>query len=174
MDRTGKQELVDSLHLTLKASGLVLVTKQVGLTVAESTKLRVQVREAGASFKVVKNTLARLALAGTPYESLIPLLKGPTALAFSADPVAAAKAVCAFAKTNDKLTILGGALPGQALDPTGVQALATLPSLDELRGKILGVLQAPASKVAAILQAPAGQLARVFKAYADKEQGEAA
>ena len=170
MDRSEKQELVSSLHQTLQACGLVVVTKQVGLTVAEVTNLRRQMREAGASFKVTKNTLARLAVAGTAYEPLSSLLKGPTALAYSADPVAAAKVAVAFAKSNDKLTILGGALPGQILGPEGIQALATLPSLDELRGKLIGVLQAPAQKVAAVLQAPAGQLARVLKAYADKDQ----
>lgn len=170
MDRSEKQELVSSLHQTLQASGLVVVTKQVGLTVAEVTNLRRQMREAGASFKVTKNTLARLAVAGTAYEPLSALLKGPTALAYSTDPVAAAKVAVAFAKSNDKLTILGGALPGQILGPEGIQALATLPSLDELRGKLIGVLQAPAQKVAAVLQAPAGQLARVLKAYADKDQ----
>jgi len=170
VDRSDKQELVSSLHQTLLASGLVVVTKQVGLTVAEVTNLRRQMRDAGASFKVTKNTLARLAVAGTAYEPLSSLLKGPTALAYSVDPVAAAKVAVAFAKSNDKLTILGGALPGQILGPEGIQALATLPSLDELRGKLIGVLQAPAQKVAAVLQAPAGQLARVLKAYADKDQ----
>lgn len=170
MDRSEKRELVSSLHQTFQTVGLVVVTQQKGLTVAEATNLRRQMREAGASFKVTKNTLARLAIAGTAYEPLGSLLKGPTALAYSADPVAAAKVAVAFAKSNDKLIILGGALQGQMLGPEGIQALAALPSLDELRGRLIGIVQAPAQKVAAVLQAPAGQLARVFKAYADKDQ----
>lgn len=177
MDRSEKQELVSSLNRTFQASGLVVVTQQIGLTVKEVTDLRSRMRDAGAGFKVTKNRLACLALAGTAYEPLNTLFKGPTAIAFSRDPVAAARVAVAFAKQNDKLTIMGGALPGQILDPAGIQALATLPSLDELRGKLIGVLQAPAAKLAAVLQAPAGQLARVFAAMADKDQaqtGEAA
>jgi large subunit ribosomal protein L10 len=174
VDRSEKQELVSLLHRSFQTAGLVVVTQQTGLTVAESTDLRRRMRDAGASFKVTKNRLARLALAGTAYEPLEQLFKGPTAIAFSVDPVAAAKVAVAFAKSNDKLKIVGGALPGQVLDAAGVQALATLPSLDELRGKIIGVLQAPASKLAAILQAPAGQLARVLQAHADAGSSEAA
>lgn len=172
MDRSEKQELVASLNRTFQTAGLVVVTRQVGLTVGEVTNLRGQMRAAGAGFKVTKNRLARLALAGTAYEPLNELFTGPTAIAFSQDPVAAAKVAVAFAKANDKLTIIGGALPGQVLDAAGISALATLPSLDELRGKIVGLLQAPAQKVAALAQAPAAQLARVLQAYADK--GEAA
>ena len=168
MDRSEKQELVSSLHSALAGAGLVVVTQQKGLTVAETTNLRRKMRAEAASYKVAKNRLAKLALAGTPYENLGDLLKGPTALAYSADPVAAAKVVVEFAKTNDKLTIVGGSLGGQALNEAGVKALATLPSLDELRGKLLGVLQAPAQKLAAVAQAPAAQLARVVQAYADK------
>lgn len=169
VDRSEKQELVDSLQKTLQGSALVVVTEQKGLTVAEVTKLRGQMREVGAGFKVAKNRLARRALAGTKYEQLDLLFTGPTAIAFSADPVAAAKVAVAFAKGNDKLTIKGGSLGGQLLDQAGVQALASLPSLDELRGKIVGVLQAPAAKIAAVLQAPGSQVARVLQAYASKD-----
>jgi len=173
VDRSGKQELVSSLHNTFLAAGLVVVTQQHGLTVKEVTDLRRRMRDAGAGFKVTKNRLARLALAGTEYEPLGSLFKGPTAIAFSHDPVAAAKVAVAFAKANDKLTIIGGAMPGTVFDPAGIAALATLPSLDELRGKIVGLLLAPATKIAGVLQAPAGQLARVVQAYADA-QGSAA
>ncbi|MFD2261577.1 50S ribosomal protein L10 [Lacibacterium aquatile] len=170
MDRSGKEELVSALNAALAGAGLVVVTQQKGLTVAEVTNLRRKMLAAGASFKVAKNRLAKLALTGTSYEDLSQLLVGPTALAYSADPVAAAKIVVEFAKTNDKLTIVGGSLGGKPLDANAVKALATLPSLDELRGKIIGVLQAPASKVAAVVQAPASQLARVVKAYAEKSE----
>lgn len=172
MDRSEKQELVSALNAAIADAGLVVVTRQKGLTVAEVTNLRRKMRAAGASFKVAKNRLAKLALSGTSYEGLSEHLTGPTALAYSADPVAAAKVVVEFAKTNDKLSIVGGSLGGQALTADAVKALASLPSLDELRGKIIGVLQAPASKLAAVVQAPASQLARVVKAYAEK--GEAA
>lgn len=148
---------------------LVVVTQQSGLTVAEVTNLRRQMRDAGASYKVCKNRLVRLALEGTKFESLQPLFTGPTAIASSDDPVAAAKVAVEFAKTNDKLVVIGGALGAEALDEAGVQALARLPSLDELRGKLIGVLQAPATKVAGVLQAPAGQLARVFGAYGSQD-----
>lgn len=174
MDRSGKQELVTALNARLRTAGLVVVTRQMGLTVAEVTDLRVKMRNAGASFKVTKNRLARLALEGTAYEHLNGLFTGPTAIAYSVDPVAAAKVVVAFAKNNEKLSIVGGSLPGTVLDTAGVTALATLPSLDELRGKIIGLIQAPATKVAGVLAAPAGQLARVFAAYADASQSEAA
>lgn len=173
MDRSEKKELVSSLHSALLNAGLVVVTQQKGMTVAETTNLRRKMRAGQASFKVAKNRLAKLALVGTPYENLSSLLKGPTALAYSTDPVAAAKVIVEFAKTNDKLTVVGGALPGTVLNSDGVKALATLPSLDELRGKLIGVLQAPAQKVAAVIQAPVSQLARVVKAYADKDEAAA-
>ena len=160
------------MNQTFQDSTLVVVTHQSGLTVAEATDLRRQMRQAGASFKVTKNRLTRLALEGTKFQALQPLMTGPTALAFSEDPVAAAKVCVEFAKQNEKLTIIGGALGEQLLDVNGVQALAKLPSLDELRGKLVGLLQAPATKVAGVLQAPAGQLARVISAYGS--QGEAA
>jgi len=174
VDRSEKQELVSVLHRTFQDAGLVVVTQQVGLTVSEATDLRRRMLDAGASFKVTKNRLGRLALAGTAYEPLEKLFKGPTAIAFSRDPVAAAKVAVAFAKANDKLTIVGGAMPGTVLDTAGMKALADLPSLDELRGKLLGLLQAPATRIAGVLQAPAGQLARVVQAYADARGGAAA
>lgn len=171
MDRGAKEALVAQLHKSLSAATLVVVTQQKGLTVAETTKLRRQMRDAGASFKVAKNRLARLALKDTAFESLSDQLKGPTGLAYSSDPVAAARVAVKFAKENDKLSILGGAMSGKVmLDKAGVDALSQLPSLDELRGKIIGLLQAPATKVAGVLQAPAGQLARVFSAYASKSE----
>ena len=172
MDRTQKEKLVASLNQALSSTTAIVVTRQSGLTVAEATRLRRRMREAGASFKVTKNRLARLALKGTPFEGLAPMFTGPTAIAWSQDPVAAAKAAVEFAKTNEKLVIVGGALGAKALDVAGVQALATMPSLDELRAKLLALLQTPATRIAGVLQAPAGQLARVLKARAEK--GEAA
>jgi len=169
VDRTQKKDWVGSLHGTLGEAGLVVVTHYTGLTVAEMTALRGKMRAAGASFKVTKNRLTKLALEGTEYENIADLFTGPTAIAYSADPVAAAKVAAEFAKTNDKLKILGGSLGTLRLDVAGVQALATLPSLDELRGKLLGMLSTPATRIAGVLQAPAGQLARVLKAKADKE-----
>ena len=169
MDRSQKAEAVAELNRTFNEVSVVVVTRNLGLTVAQSTELRNKMREAGASYRVAKNRLAKIALEGTAYTGLADLLTGPTALATSADPVAAAKVVSDFAKTNDKLEIVGGAMGKQLLDVNGVKALASLPSLDELRGKIVGLLQAPASKLAAVTQAPASQLARVFKAYAEKD-----
>lgn len=150
----------------------MVVTHYSGMTVAEITKLREQMREAGASFKVTKNRLTRLALAGTKYEGLSDLFTGPTAIAFSVDPVAAAKVTSNFAKDNEKLIILGGAIGTAVYDAAGVKALAALPSLDESRARIIGLLTAPAARIASLLQAPGGQIARVLGAYAQK--GEAA
>ena len=171
MNRSEKAEAIVELNRTFKDANLVVVTRQSGLTVQEVTDLRRKIRAAGASYKVTKNRLTLRALEGTPYKGLGSMFKGPTAIAYSKDPVAAAKVVSAFAKDNEKLTIVGGALGEETLDVAGVQALATLPSLDALRGKIIGLLQAPATKVAGVLQAPAGQLARVFGAYGAKEDG---
>jgi len=171
VDRSGKQKLVDSLHRTLSGTELLVITQQVGMTVAEVTTLRRQMREAGAGFKVTKNRLARRALEGTKFAKLAPLFKGPTAVAFSTDPVAAAKVAVTYANANEKLTIVGGAMGETLLDPDGVKALATLPSLNELRGKLVGLLQTPATRLAQVLQAPAGQLARVMGAYAKKAEG---
>ncbi len=168
MDRSSKEKLVGNLHDALSATSCFVVTHQTGLTVAEVTTLRKQMLSAGASFKVTKNRLARLALVGTKFEQLSPMFTGPTAIAFSRDPVAAAKVAVEFANKNDKLTILGGALGEKQLDAAGIKALATMPSLDELRAKLLGMLQTPATRIAGVLQAPAAQLARVFNAYATK------
>lgn len=151
----------------------VVVTQQSGLTVAEVTELRRRIRAAGAGFRVTKNRLARLALAGTKFESLGPLLTGPTAMALSRDPVAAAKVVVEYANQNEKLKIVGGALNDKLLDQDGVKALAKLPSLEELRGKIVGILQTPAARLVGVLQAPGGQLARVLAARA-RQEGDAA
>ncbi len=169
MDRAQKAAAVAELKQTFSEVGVVVVTRNLGLTVAQSTQLRTKMREAGATYKVSKNKLAKIAMDGTDYLSLGDLLTGPVGLASSIDPVAAAKVVVEFAKTNDKLEIVGGSMGATALNVDGVKALATLPSLDELRGKIVGLLQAPAAKLASITQAPAAQLARVFGAYGAKE-----
>jgi large subunit ribosomal protein L10 len=172
VDRSQKEKLIASLHAAISDTVCFVVTHQSGMTVAEVTGLRRQMRDAGASFKVTKNRLARLALVGTKFEQLSPMFTGPTAIAYSRDPVAAAKVAVEFANKNEKLTIVGGALGSQQLDIAGIKVLATMPSLDELRGKLLGMLQTPATRIAGVLQAPAGQLARVVAAYA--KQGEAA
>ena len=169
MDRTQKSEAVAELNRTFNEVGVVVVTRNLGMTVAQSTGLRNKMRDAGASYKVSKNRLARIAAEGTPYAVLSDLLTGPTALATSTDPVAAARVINDFAKTNDKLEIVGGAMGGQILDADGVKALASLPSLDELRAKLVGLIVAPATKLATITQAPAAQIARVLSAYAEKE-----
>ena len=169
MDRAQKAAAVAELNRTFSEVGVVVVTRNHGMSVAQSTQLRNKMREAGASYKVSKNRLAKIALDGTDYLSLGDMLTGPVGLASSIDPVAAAKVVVEFAKTNDKFEIVGGAMGANALDVEGVKALASLPSLDELRAKIVGLLVAPATKLATITQAPAGQLARVLKAYSEKE-----
>jgi large subunit ribosomal protein L10 len=148
----------------------LIVTHYSGLTVAEVSELRGQMREAGATFKVTKNRLTKLALADTPYAELTDLFAGPTAIAYSDDPVAPAKVAVKFAKSNDKLIVLGGGMGTEVLDKGGVEALATLPSLDELRGKLVGLIQAPATKIAGVLAAPGGQLARVVQAYSAKDE----
>jgi len=172
VDRAQKEDMVASLHATFEDASIVVVTHYTGLTVSEMGDLRDRMREAGASFKVTKNRLTRRALEGTIYQPLEGLFTGPTAIAYSQDPVAAAKAAVNFAKGNEKLVVLGGALGDQALDVEGVNALASLPSLDELRAKIVGMLNTPATRIAGILQAPAGQIARVLGARS--EQSEAA
>lgn len=169
MDRSQKADSVAQLNATFKEVGVVVVTRNLGLTVAQSTDLRSKMRESGAAYKVAKNSLAKLALKDTDYEGLSDLLTGPTALATSVDPVAAAKAAVDFAKTNDKLEIVGGAMGSQVLDQAGIKALASLPSLDELRAKLVGLVNAPATKVAQLATAPAAKLARVFGAYGAKE-----
>jgi large subunit ribosomal protein L10 len=169
MDRTQKAEAVKSLNGLFVESGAVVVAHYSGMTVAQMGELRSRLRKAGASFKVAKNRLAVRALEGTQAAGISDLFKGPTGIAYSADPVAAPKVLVAYARDNDKFKILGGVAVGSVLDAKGVQALAELPSLDQLRGKIIGLLQAPATKVAGVLQAPAGQLARVVAAYSKKE-----
>ncbi len=169
MDRSGKEKLVTDLQRKLQDASLVVVTRQSGLSVAEATDLRRKMRAAGAGIKVAKNRLARIALKGTKHEDLGKLLKGPTAIAFSSDPIAAAKVAVTYANGNDKLAIVGASMGADLLGPDGVKALATLPSLDALRGKIVGLLQAPATRLAVLAAAPAAQLARVFGAYARKE-----
>ncbi len=152
MNRSEKAEAIVELNQIFKDANLMVITRQSGLTVQEVTDLRRKIRAAGASYKVTKNRLTLRALEGTAFTALGPMFTGPTAIAYSEDPVAAAKVVAAFAKGNEKLTIVGGSLGGETLDVAGVQALATLPSLDALRGKIIGLLQAPATKVAGVLR----------------------
>ena len=170
MDRAEKKELVASLQQVFSSTGVVVVCHYSGLTVAQMSALRRQMRQAGASVKVAKNRLAKIALEGTDVASIASLLKGPTLIAYSGDPVAAPKVVSDFAKANEKLVILGGAMGATALDPEGVRALATLPSLDELRAKLVGLIQAPATKIAQVVNAPAAKVARVFAAYGKSEE----
>ncbi len=170
MDRTETREFVASLAEVFAETSMVVVTRNAGLTVAEATDLRRRMRAAGASYKVAKNRLTALALDGTRFDGIKPLLTGPTALAWAKDPVAVAKVAVEFAKTNEKLVLIGGALGTQTLNADGVKALAELPSLETLRAQLVGMLQTPATRVAGVLQAPAGQLARVFGAYAKKDE----
>jgi len=172
MDRVQKKEMVTFLKGVFADAASVIVIRNAGLDVSEMTSLRTQMRAGGASLKVAKNRLARLALEGTDIESIGDYLKGPAVLGYSDDPVAAARVLVKFAKKNDKIEVLGGVMGTTLLDINAVKALAELPSLDELRGKLVGLLQAPAGKLASITQAPAGQLARVFSAYGS--QGEVA
>ena len=169
MDRSQKADLVDQLKNVFTETSVVVVTRNHGLSVDQSTDLRLKMRDAGAQFKVAKNRLALIALDGTRYQPIGDLLKGPTALATSTDPVAAAKVAVEFAKTNDKFEIVGGAMGDTVLDVNGIKALAALPSLDELRATIIGLIQAPASKIARTVNEPGAQLARVFAAYGAKE-----
>ena len=169
MDRAHKQDAIEALKGVFDASGAVVVTHYLGLTVAEMTDLRGRLRQEGAKLQVVKNTLAQQALDGSIGEDGDSLFKGPVAIAFAPDPVSAAKVATQYAKDNDKFTVIGGFMGQQVLDKKSVTALASLPSLDQLRAKIVGLLQAPATKIAGILQAPAGQLARVVGAYAAKD-----
>ena len=170
VNRKEKAELIETLQAAFDGASTVVVTHQAGMTVAESGELRRKMRNAEAGFKVTKNRIAKLALKGTAYEDLESMFAGPTAIGTSADPVAAAKALVDFAKDNDKLTIVGGSMDGKTLDKAGVEALAKMPSLDELRGRLVGLVQAPAAKLARVAQAPAGKVARVIQARADKLQ----
>ena len=169
MDRNEKAAAIEALKGELASAELMVVAHYSGMTVAQITNLRRKLRDAGARFSVNKNRLAKIAIQGTQFENVSALLKGPTAITLASDPVAAAKAAVEFAKTNDKLVILGGSLTGQLLDAKGIDALSKLPSLDELRAKIIGMIQTPAIRLATITQAPAAQLARVLKAYAEKD-----
>lgn len=173
MDRTEKREFVTELNQALAATSMVVVTRNAGLTVAEVTDLRRRMRASGSTYRVAKNRLTNLALEGTPFDGIKPMLKGPTALAWSRDPVAVAKAAVEFAKTNEKFVLVGGALGSQTLNADGIKALSELPSLDALRAQLLGLIVSPATKIAGVLQAPAGQLARVFGAYAKKDEATA-
>lgn len=168
MERAEKREVVTALHDVFAKTGVVVVAHYAGLTVADMTRLRSDMRSAGGHVKVAKNRLVKLALEGTDAKGIADLLKGPTCLAFSADPIAAPKVAVKFAKGNEKFVILGGAMGAQVLDAKGVSSLASLPSLDELRAKLIGLLQAPASKIARTLNEPGAQLARVFGAYGNK------
>ena len=168
LDRAQKQEFVTALQDQLSQTGAIVVAHYSGLTVAEMTEFRSKMREAGGSVMVAKNRLVKRALAGSSAEGISDLFTGPTVLAFSEDPVAAPKISVEFAKSNEKLVILGGTMGDTVLDVNGVKSLASLPSLDELRGKLVGLLQAPAGKIARVVNTPAGNLARVLQAYADK------
>lgn len=173
MERAEKREVVTALHDVFAKTGVVVVAHYAGLTVAQMTRLRSDMRDAGGQVKVAKNRLVKLALEGTDAKGIADLLKGPTCLAYSADPVAAPKVAVKFAKGNEKFVILGGAMGAAVLDAKGVNALADLPSLDELRGKLIGLIQAPASKIARTINEPGAQLARVFGAYGNKDQAAA-
>ncbi|MCZ8184729.1 MAG: 50S ribosomal protein L10 [Beijerinckiaceae bacterium] len=170
MDRAGKEELVSTLNSVFSKASVVVVAHYSGLTVAQMQKLRKEMKAAGATVKVAKNRLVKIALDGTEVASIAGLMKGPTILAYSDDPVAAPKVAVDFAKGNDKLVILGGAMGKTALNVDGVKALATMPSLDELRAKLIGLIQAPATKIAQLSTAPAAKLARVFGAYAKRDE----
>ena len=169
MDRAQKAEAVAALKQTFNEASAGVITRNLGLTVAQSTALRNRMREAGARYKVAKNTLALIAVEGTAYAPISEMLTGPTALATSSDPVAAAKVAVDFAKTTDRFEIVGGAMGDTLLDVAGVRALAELPSLDQLRATIIGLIQAPASKIARTINEPGAMLARVIGAYAAKE-----
>jgi len=170
VDRAEKRAFVTDLNQVFSSTGSVVVAHYAGLTVAQMNDLRSKMRQAGGTVKVAKNRLAKIALQGTPSEGIQALFEGQTLIAYSDDPVAAPKVASDFAKTNDNLVILGGAMGATNLDPEGVKALASLPSLDELRAKIVGMISTPATRIAQVVNAPAGQLARVFGAYARKDE----
>jgi large subunit ribosomal protein L10 len=168
VDRAAKKELVANLNGVFKNTAVVVVARNSGLTVAQMQNLRKQMKQAGAAVKVTKNRLAKIALEGTDAVAVVPLLKGPTVFAYSGDPIAAPKVAADFAKAHEKFVILGGAMGKTALDPNGVKALAALPSLDQLRATLIGLIQAPATKIARVINAPATKVARVVAAYAKK------
>jgi len=173
MDRAQKADSIEDLKTVFAGAGAVVVTHYMGLTVAEMSELRARLRKEGASLKVVKNRLAQKAMDGSAGDAGDRLFKGPVAIAFAKDPVSAAKVVIQYAKDNDKFTVVGAVLGKTVLNADGVKALSTLPSLDQMRGTLICLIQAPATKVAGVLQAPAGQLARVFNAYATKDDAAA-
>jgi len=164
MDRSQKEDLVSEVRECLQSASVVVVTRQVGLTVAEATDLRRRMRESQAEYKVLKNTLAQIAVKGTPLEGISSMLQGPTALAYSTDPIGAAKVAVKFANDNEKFEVVGGYMDGQVLSAASVKALATLPSLDELRSKLIALIQAPATKLAILLKEPGTRVARVMSA----------
>jgi large subunit ribosomal protein L10 len=168
VERAEKKELVATLNTVFKTTGVIVVAHNKGLTVNQVNDLRGRMAKAGATIKVAKNRLAKIALDGTDAKGISDLFVGPTMVAYGMDPVSAPKVAADFAKINEKFVVLGGALGKTIMDANGVKALAELPSLDQLRGKLIGLIQAPATKIAGILAAPAGQLARVFNAYATK------
>ncbi len=174
MDRAQKAEAIEDLKGVFADAGAVVVTHYMGLTVAEMTDLRGRLRERGAKLKVVKNTLAQKAMDGSAGEGGDALFTGPVAIAYAPDPSSAAKVVTDYAKTNDKLVVIGAVMGSTVMDARGVGSLATLPSLDQIRSSLIGLINAPATKIAGVLQAPAGQLARVFNAYATKDEQAAA
>ncbi|MFL6799934.1 MAG: 50S ribosomal protein L10 [Xanthobacteraceae bacterium] len=170
MDRAAKKELVTTLKGMFKQANVVVVAHYSGLNVGQMQSLRKQMKQAGASVKVTKNRLAKIALDGTEAAVIVPLLKGPTVIAYSGDPVAAPKVASDFAKAHERFVILGGVMGKTALDANGVKALAALPSLDELRARLVGLIQAPSTKIAQVVNAPATKLARVFQAYAKSNE----
>ncbi len=170
MDRLQKKQNVEMLNKYLTEAEVVVLTHYSGLTVQQMTNLRKRATKAGASFLVVKNKLAKIAAEGTVYSELAKRFVGPTAIAFSSDPVAAAKVVVEFAKDNEKLIILGGSILGQEMNPARVESLAKLPSLDELRARLVGIISTPAQRIAGVLKAPARQVAGVINAYSNKEE----
>lgn len=169
MNRAEKKALIENVNARLNTSEIALVVHNKGLTVAQMTELRRNMRDVGAEFKVVKNRLAKLAVKETKFEGMADMLSGPSVIATSTDPVSVAKGLVDFAKNNEKLVIIGGAFGQQRLDPKAIEALAKLPSLNELRAKIVGMLQTPATRIAGVLQAPGGQVARVIAAHAKQE-----
>ncbi len=170
VDRAEKREFVTTMHDAFSNAGAIVVAHYTGLTVSEISALRAKMKDAGGTVKVAKNRLAKIALEGTPAQAIAELFKGQTLVAFSQDPIAAPKAAVDYAKTNEKLVIIGGAMGATSLDHNGVKALAALPSLDELRARLVGMLVTPATRIAQVVNAPASQLARVFGAYAQKDE----